>query len=175
MEKKELTDNILYFAYGSNMLSRRLCAVDRAPSATVAATGFVEGRRLTFDKVSSDGSGKCNIEETENCEDRVYGVVYRINNSEEAPLDRAEGLGYGYKKDMVDVITSANTYRAVVYVATKKKPALMPYHWYKAIVIAGAMEHGLPESYIEWIRTVDSKPDPNFERRSENEKLLLGK
>jgi len=102
------------------MLSRRLCAVDRTPSATFAATGFVEGRRLTFDKVSSDGSGKCDIEETENCDDRVYGVVYRINKSEEAPLDRAEGLGNGYKKDMVDVITSANTYRAVVYVATKK-------------------------------------------------------
>jgi gamma-glutamylcyclotransferase len=47
----------LYFAYGSNMFARRLSA--RTPSAMRIGTGFVEGRKLTFDKVSTDGSGKC--------------------------------------------------------------------------------------------------------------------
>lgn len=168
-----MVDNILYFAYGSNMLSRRLFAANRTPSAVAVGTGFVRARRLTFDKVSSDGSGKCDIEATGNSDDRVYGVLYEINKSEKPALDVIEGLGKGYKEEAVDVLTSSGNFQAIAYVATKKEPALRPYHWYKAIVIAGAVEHHLPESYIEWIRTVDSKPDPNIIRRSENEKLLF--
>ena len=169
-----MTDKILYFAYGSNMLSRRLCAADRTPSAVAFETGFVRGRRLTFDKVGSDGSGKCDIEATGNLDDRVYGVIYEINESEKSALDKIEGLCKGYKEENVEIVTSSDTYQAVAYVATSKEPALRPYHWYKAIVIAGAVENILPESYIEWIRTVDSKPDPNINRRSKNEKLLFG-
>jgi cation transport regulator ChaC len=168
-----MKNKILHFAYGSNMLSRRLCAADRTPSAVAFRTGFVKGRRLTFDKVSCDGSGKCDIEATDNLDNRVYGVLYKINKSEKPALDRIEGLGKGYKEEMVDVVTSSGAHQAVTYVATSKEPALRPYHWYKAIVIAGAIEHSLPESYIEWIRTVDSKPDPNVKRRFQNEKLLF--
>jgi hypothetical protein len=49
---------VLYFAYGSNMLTRRLRDPARAPSARVLATGYVTGRRLVFDKAGQDGSGK---------------------------------------------------------------------------------------------------------------------
>jgi hypothetical protein len=34
-------------------------------------SGFVEGHRLTFDKVSNDGSGKCNVEPTSDPGERV--------------------------------------------------------------------------------------------------------
>jgi gamma-glutamylcyclotransferase len=169
-----MADKILYFAYGSNMLSRRLCAADRTPSAVAVDTGFVKARRLTFDKVSCDGSGKCDIEATDNLDDRAYGVLYEIDKSEKPELDKIEGLGKGYDEEpSIDVFTASGNRQALAYVATKKEPALRPYHWYKAIVIAGAVEHQLPESYIEWIRTVDSKPDRNISRRSENEKLLF--
>ena len=67
---------ILYFAYGSNMLSRRLRAPNRTPSAVAVGTGFVSGRRLTFDKVSTDGSAKCDIEVTTNPNDWAYGVLF---------------------------------------------------------------------------------------------------
>lgn len=160
-----MVDKICYFAYGSNMLSRRLCAVDRAPSAVAVGIGFVKARRLTFDKVSFDGSGKCDIESTGNSDDRVYGVLYSINESEKLALDVAEGLGKGYAQELVDVLTSSGNCAAIAYVATNKEPALRPYHWYKDMVIAGAVENHLPESYIEWIRTVDSKPDLNINRR----------
>ena len=53
-----MPDTFLYFAYGSNMLTRRLTAPARAPLALATGTVFAEGRRLTFDKVSTDGSGK---------------------------------------------------------------------------------------------------------------------
>lgn len=168
------TTKILYFAYGSNMLTRRLRAPDRCPSAVVVDLGFVSGRRVTFDKVSNDGSGKCDIEATRNLNDRAYGVLFEIDCSEKPALDRAEGLGKGYCEEDVKVITGRGTRDAIAYVATTKEPALWPYHWYKALVIAGAIEHRLPESYIEWLRTFDSKADPNVRRRAENESLLFG-
>jgi len=128
----KIADKLIYFAYGSNMLSRRLRA--RTPSAVAISTGFVEGRRLTFDKVSSDGSGKCDIEATFNSDDRVYGVVYEIDKSEKGELDKAEGLGHGYEEKTINICTSSGNCQAISYVASKKEPALRPYHWYKAIV-----------------------------------------
>jgi len=162
----------LYFAYGSNMLTRRL--KDRTPSADAVRTGFVEGHRLTFDKISRDGSGKADIQATGNPTDRVYGVLFSIAVEDESTLDRAEGLGKGYRKVEIQVVTPKAASVALTYVATEKKPAYQPYHWYKALVVAGAVEHALPDFYVAWLRTVDSKPDPNTTRRAENEALLLG-
>ena len=156
------------------MFSRRLTAKERAPSAVPIGTGYVSNRRLTFDKVSRDESGKCDIEITVNSTDRVYGVVFEISSAEKSNLDREEGLRKGYKEEQVLVVAlNGKTYKAIGYVATKKDPTLRPYDWYKAFVIAGAKEHKLPTEYVEWLRTFDSQPDPDAKRRAENESLLL--
>jgi len=63
------TETILYFAYGSNMLSARL--QERAPSATAIAIGKISGHRLCWHKRSRDGSGKCDAEVSENVKDCV--------------------------------------------------------------------------------------------------------
>lgn len=162
----------LYFAYGSNMLARRLLA--RTPSAISIATGYAVGRRLTFDKVSSDGSDKCDIELTSNAADCVYGVLFEIPWSEKEVLDDAEGINNGYREERVSVVTPSGECQALTYVATQREPALLPYHWYKAFVVAGATEHALPISYVEWLRTIESKPDPMESRRTKNEALLFG-
>lgn len=176
--KWRMDNRFLYFAYGSNMLTRRLRAASRAPSARVEATGFIEGHRLTFDKVSkekSEGrSGKCDAEATGNPSDHVYGVLFSIDRAEEKALDEAEGRDKGYKKDRIHVVTTDGKRTAVTYIATEKDPSLRPYDWYKELVIAGAVEHGLPQSYVEWLRTVESQPDPNVARRTRNERLLSG-
>ena len=166
-------DTFHYFAYGSNMLTRRLKAEDRAPSAVVAETGFIASRRLTFDKLSRDGSGKCDAEETGNETDRVYGVIFEIKCAHKPALDRAEGRGKGYKLKTVEVITKQRTVLAQTYIATRKERALRPYHWYKALVVAGAVEHDLPNCYVEWLRVFESKEDPHADRRAENEALLF--
>jgi gamma-glutamylcyclotransferase len=162
----------LYFAYGSNMFARRLAA--RTPSAVRITTAFVEGRRLAFDKVSTDGSGKCDIEATGNPANRVYGVLFRIATAEERALDEAEGLGHGYRKDDITVVTSEGTIAAIAYFATEKDPKRRPYDWYKAFVLQGATENALPTAYIELIRAVPSQPDCDTSRRARNEALLAG-
>ncbi len=155
------------------MLSRRLQAKERTPSAVDIGIGFVQGRRLTFDKVSRDGSGKCDIEVTNNPKDRAYGVLFKISSAEKSNLDKVEGCGKGYNEENVQVVTSSGACVATTYVATAKEPALRPYHWYKALVVAGAVEHGLPNDYVEWLRTFESQADPNTKRRAENEALLF--
>lgn len=158
------------------MLSRRLTEKGRAPSAVPIGTGYVSNRRLTFDKVSSDGSGKCDIEISENSTDGVYGVVFQISSAEKSNLDRTEGLGKGYREEKVQVVApNGKVYEAIAYVATEKDPALCTYEWYKTFVIAGATEHELPIEYVEWLRTFDSQPDPDAIRCAQNESLLCAK
>lgn len=160
------------FAYGSNMLSTRMRQPDRVPSARPIDVGYITRHRLTFDKASTDKSGKCDAEETQNAGDRVYGVLYSIDKSEKPRLDEAEGLGHGYDEKPVKVVTAARVVPAVMYYATSKDPSLKPYHWYKALVVAGAVEHGLPFPYVELLRTVESVQDPDAARRAEHERLL---
>lgn len=165
--------DLLYFAYGSNMLTRRLRDSHRCPSAKVVAVGYVERHRLAFDKVSSDGSGKCDMEKSEKDSDKTFGVIFRIPHFEKSPLDKTEGLNKGYVEATVNVVTAAGPQPAFTYIATCKEPVLKPYHWYKALVVAGALEHGLPGDYIEWIRTLKSQEDPDDTRRAKNERLLF--
>ena len=162
-----------YFAYGSNMLTRRLKAPERAPSAEFVDTGYIARRRLTFDKRSRDDSGKCDAEETGNEADRVYGVIFEIKCSQRRALDIAEGRGNGYELKTVEVIGKQRTVLAKTYIATRKQRGLRPYHWYKALVVAGAVEHDLPKSYVEWLRVFESIEDPHADRRAENEALLF--
>ena len=73
-----------YFAYGSNMLTRRLAAVDRAPSARPIAIGTLPGRRLRFHKIGLDGSGKCDAALTGKDSDRIYGVLFELDRADQA-------------------------------------------------------------------------------------------
>jgi len=161
-----------YFAYGSNMLSRRLAAADRAPSAVPSSRGYVDGYRLTFHKVSVDGSGKCHAEATGRSSDRVHGVVFDVAWADKPALDRAEFLGRGYREETLEVVTPAGPVSATAYIATVRDALLEPYRWYKALVVAGAMEHGLPAAYMEWLRGFESIEDPDEDRRRRYEALL---
>lgn len=172
-----MDDRFLYFAYGSNMLPRRLRDARRAPSAVAEGIGYVTGYRLTFDKVSTgrrQSSGKCDMEATGDASDRVYGVLFSISKTDEKSLDREEGLDRGYRKNTIDVVTGTGTKQAVVYIATQTDPTSCPYHWYKEFVVRGAEEHGVPDDYIERIRAVQSQADPDAKRRAENEAILAG-
>jgi gamma-glutamylcyclotransferase len=118
------TDEFAYFAYGSNMSARRLVA--RVPSARVVASGFVSGCRLAFDKISNDGSGKCDCESTGVAGDRVYGVIFGVAFRDRVVLDRFEGAGAGYEPETVHVETNVCGLDALTYFATKKRFGLTP-------------------------------------------------
>jgi cation transport regulator ChaC len=117
------------------------------------------------------------MQETGAATDRVHGVLFSIAAAELEALDKAEGAvgkNAGYKRTEVAVTTDDGSRQAALsYVALKSDAALRPYHWYKAFVVAGAVEHGLPPVYIEWLRTFESQPDDDAARRAENEAILF--
>ena len=48
-----------YFAYGSNMLTRRLTGPSRAPSAVACGIASAPGFVVRFHRIGADSSGKC--------------------------------------------------------------------------------------------------------------------
>lgn len=155
------------------MLTSRLR--ERVPSAAAIGIGQLLGHALRWDKRSwRDGSGKCDAEATDRQEDVVWGVLFALDPEEKSALDNAEGLGAGYMEKTVQVLTEAGSVTAVTYCATDKDASLRPYHWYKALVISGAREHGLPPSYRSRLELVVTVSDPNPARASTHTELLAG-
>jgi len=54
-----MTTRVPYFAYGSNMLSDRLCS--RSPSARAIGPAWLPNWQMMFNKRSIDGSAKANL------------------------------------------------------------------------------------------------------------------
>jgi len=155
--------NLLYFAYGSNMSSKRLMA--RTPSAKFVAIAQLAQHELKFHKLSKDGSGKCDIAKTDDQHKFVIGVLYSIDENEKLILDRYEGLGQGYEQKLVEVMTpDGQSFRATSYYAAHIEANLKPYHWYKEHVLRGAKENQLSSDYIKVIESIQSIADPDGKR-----------
>jgi len=133
--------------------------------AKFVAVAILLGHRLRFHKVSSDGSGKCDAELTDDLVDRVIGVVFEISGGEKPDLNRTEGLRHGYVEKEVEIVTaSGETTHAMMYFATRIDPSKKPYHWYKRHVLAGAWGNNLPAEYVAQIESVDAVDDPDKAR-----------
>lgn len=155
-----------YFAYGSNMLTERIKA--RVPSAKNPTHLALHKFRLRFHKKSTDCSGKCNIVATECDEDMVHGVLFEVEDAQISALDRAEGVGYGYRRDEITVSLNGKETKIFIYVAEKDAigEALVPYRWYYDLVMAGAEQHRLPFDYVAGLRAIPFTHDPKPDRKS---------
>ena len=113
----------LYFAYGSNMLPKRL--LDRCSSAKLTGTGFAANCGLEFTKPSTDGSGKATLVPVLGF--NVLSVLFAIDVSERDALDRHEGLDFGYRRDdsfVVNASALGSDVEASTYLATAQDARL---------------------------------------------------
>ncbi|MCO6184984.1 gamma-glutamylcyclotransferase family protein [Rhizobium sp. L1K21] len=151
----------LYFAYGSNMLTARLAA--RCPSARVVGAAHAPGFGLAFAKRGMDLSGKATL--VPQTAQSQPGVVFAIKNEERLFLDQAEGPGYHRHDDFkVMLAGSDDELTCSTYIARDILPGLVPFDWYVALIMAGALEHGLPAALIENLRQVRHCPDMETQR-----------
>jgi hypothetical protein len=180
----------LYFAYGSNMLAARLR--ERTPSARRVAVARLPGHALRWHKAGRDGSGKCDVVAVADAAACVHGVLHEIARAEKAQLDQAEALGVGYDEQRVQVhaldadlprdpgATMAGdgggwtVVSACLYVARQVDVDLLPYDWYRDLVVAGAREHALPPDYVAQLAAVPARPDPDPERALRHHGLIGG-
>jgi len=160
-----MKNSIHYFAYGSNMSSRRLGA--RIPDVRPLGTGVLRWHELRFHKRSRDGSGKCDAHQVDRDDARVIGVLFELSPEGKSVLDRIEGLGAGYEEKLVTVISPDGRETAAhTYYATDIADGLFPYCWYRYHVLAGAREFSLPADYVESIASVAHVTDVDAVRRA---------
>jgi gamma-glutamylcyclotransferase len=167
LEENFMSQNV--FAYGSNMCLGRFRAYRVRPEG--AGRGAVlTGYRLMFNKESTDGSGKANVEAHEGSETR--GVVYVISDADLRTLDDGE---VGYRRVRLPVhATDDVESMAWVYIAItpNNEAALRPYTWYKRFLVEGAREHALPANYIANLENIAAVQDTDAAR--DGRKRALG-
>ena len=155
-----------YAAYGSNL--HPIYLKKRISSARLIGTGFLPDRSLRFHKRSVDGSGKCNIFSGDS---GVYIAIFDISIMDKGVLDEIEGLGSGYSEVLLSVPGFGDCYS---YVAKESHidDALVPFDWYKELVLVGAREHRFPEEYLNEIDAIAACPDSDSSRREEKWQIM---
>lgn len=134
---------MLYFAYGSNMCSIRMC--ERTPSAVMVGIARLQHYYVICNKLGKDGTAKANILPRQDAS--TYGVLYEINADEFYLLDAKEA---GYRRVEIILLNHLNQeVHAQTYVAFRLTHQPVTTGWYKSIIIQGATEHGLPDDYIQ--------------------------
>ena len=125
--------SLCYFAYGSNLLTKRL--KKRCPRAVSKERAYADDWTVKFSKPSKDCSGKATLSPKNGC--RTPGMLFEIPDSEVCCLDKSEGVGYERCDSFcVRLAESGKIVPVATYLATFTKPDLKPYDWYLALVIA---------------------------------------
>jgi hypothetical protein len=127
--------------------------------------------RLSFNKPGGDGSGKCGIERVDS-EQYVLGVLYEMDVEEKPALDHIEGVGHGYVDQTVRVSIENSMVNAFTYYPSRLDCVVLPFDWYKAFVLHGALQNNFPDHYIELIESVECQVDHDMDRRNVNLEIV---
>ena len=163
---------LYYFAYGSNIHPIRL--TKRIKSAQFISAYKLDNYKLKFNKISKDNSSKCNIELSSNTADKVYGVIYEIDELDLKKLDLVEGLNKGYihKAFMLDAKLNKKSFFTYVAVPEFIDEDNKPYKWYKDMVIAGMEYYIFNPDYINNVKILEAKEDFDIIRQAKMLKIL---
>lgn len=153
----------LYFAYGSNLLAKRIHI--NCPSASRAGIGKLVDYRLDFTMYAKGWKGAvATIVPTEG--KTVWGAIWKIASEEMRKLDKQEGVDSGaYFPHEVDIElpnggklkcrTYQQSNQPKQYVKLSKLPVdRRPSPVYLNVIIEGARESDLPEYYQVFLQTI---------------------
>jgi gamma-glutamylcyclotransferase (GGCT)/AIG2-like uncharacterized protein YtfP len=144
-------NTVWYFAYASNM--SRTQVEQRAGAPGEEKVARLDNYELNFDKVTRGGTGSANLVPAEGR--TVWGVLYRLSETQLRTLDRFEGVPEHYRRSEVNVIDAEGSkVGAQVYLARKVRKGLKPDRHYLARIIQGAEAHGLPADYIAQLKKI---------------------
>ncbi len=85
---------------------------------------------------------------------QVHGVLWQISDGDLAVLDSAEGVPVRYRRDRLTVHTNNGPSPAWVYIDHRVTPG-PPRPGYLPRIIDGAVHHGLPQRWIDFLRRWD--------------------
>lgn len=151
----------LYFAYGSNMSPEQMA--ERCPGSELVGPLTLPDGRLVFRQVADIIYSKGST---------IHGVVYRISESDERTLDRAEGVGSGvYSKKYIRLsIKGGESEKCLYYKMTGNDGVAPPTLDYYHRILDGYRAHGFDEEKLNeavdrsWN---DKNMTPDIRRRRE--------
>lgn len=143
-----------YFAYGSNMPSAQMA--ERCPGAVALGAARLRGRRLAFNAWSERRGGLV-ADVPPAPGGGVWGVLWRVTEAHAAALDRYEGVARGqYRRASVRVERpgggETDAFAYVIRAPGVEGPTTAAY---RALLVEGAREHGLPAA---WVRLLEAVP-----------------
>lgn len=134
-----------YFAYGSNLCVRQMA--QRCPDAADPRPAVLSDHDWLINQ-----RGVATVEPCAG--NQVHGVVWQISDGDLATLDSAEGVPVRYRRDRLTVHTDDGPSPAWVYIDHRVTPG-PPRPGYLPTIIDGAMQHGLPQRWIDFLRRWD--------------------
>ncbi|CAH1778687.1 unnamed protein product [Owenia fusiformis] len=152
----KMTDTFMYFAYGSNLLKKRLLLQN--PSAVEVSTAKLRDYKLDFNGGQDGtwrGAGATIVKSPGDC---VWGMVWMLHNSHKATLDDQEGVEAKiYEPIHIEVtspegeVFSCRSYHQIRPASADQRPSPQ----YKGVIIKGAKEIGLPADYLEFLAKIE--------------------
>ncbi len=136
------TNNLIYFAYGSNLKKEQMNERDVVIYKTYK--GFIKNYKLEFNKKSIDGSSKANITKSDG--EIVWGICYVLDADGFENLSKHE-KGYEELEVIVYDENQEILFTAKTFISNKICDKL-PTKEYLNIIIDGAKQHELPEDYV---------------------------
>ncbi|WP_445163674.1 poly-gamma-glutamate hydrolase family protein [Mycobacterium sp. Dal123C01] len=134
-----------YFAYGSNLCVRQMA--QRCPDAIDPRPAVLSDHDWLINQ-----RGVATVEPFAG--NQVHGVVWQLSDHDLATLDSAEGVPVRYRRDRLTVDTDNGPSPAWVYIDHRVTPG-PPRPGYLAKIIDGAVQHGLPQRWIDYLRRWD--------------------
>jgi gamma-glutamylcyclotransferase len=155
-----------YFAYGSNM-NRGIFEGRRSMRPIKAQPAVLEDYRLCFNLAIGPGErGVANLEARPGA--CTWGVLYLITVEQSEHLDRTEGVPRAYRRVPVSaIVDGSEQIAAFTYQSDKIGLGRKPSPRYIALLIQGAVQHGLPPGYLRYLRSFELAAD---ERLSEQQR-----
>jgi phage replication-related protein YjqB (UPF0714/DUF867 family) len=143
-----------YFAYGSNLCAGQMAL--RCPDAADPRPAVLSDHDWLINQ-----RGVATVEPFAGNE--VHGVLWQVSSDDLATLDSAEGVPVRYRRDRLTVHTDDGPSPAWVYIDHRVTPG-PPRPGYLPRIIDGAVHHGLPQRWIDFLRRWDPArwPRPVF-------------
>jgi gamma-glutamylcyclotransferase len=144
-----------YFAYGSNIDD----LVVEGRHVRCLAVAYLDDYRLAFTRRSvKTGSGVADV--VASAGEAVWGVLYDLEPSDVAVLDRKEGAGWAYVRRpvRVDTIDGAAVNAFLYTVLHKESQEVPPSNAYLSRLIQGARRRGLPDPYLRKLERLQAAP-----------------
>jgi phage replication-related protein YjqB (UPF0714/DUF867 family) len=134
-----------YFAYGSNLCVNQMAS--RCPDAADPRHAVLSDHDWLINE-----RGVATVEPFAGSQ--VHGVLWQVSDHDLATLDRAEGVPVRYRRDHLTVHTDDGPLPAWVYIDHRVNPG-PPRPGYLPRIIDGAVHHGLPQRWIDFLHRWD--------------------